>query len=331
MKNHSLKIATLCCVALALGACNKDQSPETKTVVIVGQDKDPIERLSNFRRQIEEVKAHPGIKSEETMSLEEALWDVENTFNLTYTDAEHFYSQITDHEFTLYLPINEHQQVSVYDAVDLYSQMVEQARSAVIGNRSIDREFITLNVTEMEVENGMVRVDFSGKTGERTNYNPPQCHLEGPFGPDDNWLFSAPMGKCDDPDIPSGADLELQEKLFDTLIGILPEASPGYRNIYVNRVMFQFDGTNTLGVYYATDPADFCIPFEKMNDHYQAELRIISQTIPQLYHLVGYHPLSIEIKGDYTEDQTAVTHFNTIVYGIRLQVRIDEFGEVIAL
>ena len=330
MKNHLLKIAALCCVAFVLAACDKDKTTETKTDVIVGQDNDPIEQLRSFRRQIEEVKAHPGAKSTETMSLADALWDVENTFNLTYTDAEHYYSQITDHDFTLYLPVDENQQVTVYDAVGLYSEMVEQARTAVT-NRSGEREFITLNITETEVDNGMVRVDFSGKVGERTNYNPPQCHLEGPFGPDDNWMFAAPLGKCDDPDIPSGADEQLQEKLFDALIGALPEASPGYRDIFVNRVVFQFDGTTYPGIYYSNDLDHLCIPDGYMNDHYQAELRIISQTIPELYHLTGYSPLSIEIKGTEVEGQSAVTHQNTVYYGIRLQVSTDEFGEVIAL
>ncbi len=329
MKNHFLSIATLCCAAFVLGACSKDKAIETNTDVVVVQGNDPIERLRTFRKQMEEVKAHPDAKSEVTLSLEEALWDIENTFNLTYTDAEHYYSQITEHQFSLYLPVDEQEQVSVYDAVSLYSETVEQAREAV-DSRS-NREFITLSISSTEVVNGTVRVDFTGKVGERTAYNPPQCHLDGPFGPDDNWMFAAPLGKCDDPDIPSGADEQLQEKLFDTLIGILPDANPGYRNIYVNRVVFMFDGTNVPGIYYNTDMDHLCITNGFMNDHFHAEYQMIAYTIPELYHLTGYSPLSIEVKGEITDDQNAVTHKNTIYYGQRLQVKTDEFGEVNAL
>lgn len=331
MKNHRFKVAALCCAAFVLASCSKDKTTGMKTDIVVGHNNNPIEQLRTFRKQIAEVKAHPGTKSEVTIPLEEALWDVENTFNLTYTDAEHYFSDLTEHEFTLYLPVDASQQVSLTDAVGLYEQMIEQARAAITENRSGEREFITLNVKQSETEGGVVRIDFSGKTGERTAYNPPQAHLDGPFGPDDNWMFASPMGKCDDPDIPSGADLQLQEKLFDTLIGILPDALPGYRNIYVNRVMFLFDGSNVPGIYYNTDMDHLCINNGFMNDHFHAEYQVIVHTIPEMYHLTGYSPLSIEIIGEITDDQNAVTHKNTVYYGQRLQVRTDEFGEVIAL
>lgn len=321
----------MCCAAMFLRACNKDKVTETNTEVVVTQDKDPIEQLRSFRQLIKEVNAHQEARSNETMSLADALWDVENTFNLTYTDAENYHEGITTHEFSLYLPVDESHEVLVTDAVELYSQAVEQARTVLNNSKSEQGEFITLNITGTEEVNGSIRVDFSGKTGERTTYNPHPYHLEGPFGEEDDWMFASPLGKCNDPDIPSGADLQLQEKLFDTLIGILPDPAPGYRNIYVNRVMVEFDGSNAPGIYYNTDTEHLCIASEDMNNHYQSELRMITRTIPEMYHLNNYHPLSIEIIGDYIENQTAVTHRNIIYYGIRLQVSTDEFGEVTAL
>lgn len=331
MKNHLTLIATLCCAVFVLGACDKEQTAGTNSAVVVTADKNPIEQLKNFRQQVEEIKVHPEAKSNETLSLAETLWDVENTFNLTYTDAENYHEGITTHEFSLYLPVDESHEVLITDAVDLYLQAVEQARTVLNYSKSETKEFITLNIIGSEEVNGTIRVDFSGKTGERTTYNPHPYHLEGPFGEDDDWMFATPLGKCNDPDIPSGADLQLQEKLFDTLIGILPDPAPGYRNIYVNRVMVEFDGSNAPGIYYNTDTDHLCIASEDMNNHYQSELRMITRTIPEMYHLNNYQPISIEIVGDYIQNQTAVTHRNIIYYGIRLQVSTDEFGEVTAL
>ena len=65
-----------------------------------------------------------------------------------------------------------------------------------------------------------------------------------------------------------------------------------------------------------------------MNDYYIGEKRMIIKTIPEIYHLEGYSPISIEINGISIEEFSAVTHYNEIEYGIRTQIRTDEFGEL---
>ena len=327
MKKQLFKAIALCCAAIVLGACNKDNTNANSLGGNTLQEQNPIEQLRKFRKLIVSVQANPDARSTETLPLSEALWDIENHFNLTYTDAEKYYAQIAEHEFTLYLPTNEAQEVLVYDAVDLYSQVVAQARYALASDQFEEKGFISLNIESAEIENGQVRIDFSGKTGERTNYNPPTSYVDGPFDINDNWMFASPMGKCDDPDIPSGADEQLQEKLFDELIEPYTEADLGYRNIYLNRKRFVFDGSNYTGIYYSQDPNHLCIEFHEMNAYYQGEKRVISQVIPEQYHLTGYTPISIEIRG-MAVDGDAVTHHNEIEYGIRMQVNTDEFGEV---
>lgn len=328
MKNKLFKTTALCLVAIVLVACNKDKT----TAVKPNADEnsmfnDPIEQLRTFRKQIESVKAHPNEKSTETITLAEALWDIENHFNLSYSDAEQYYDQINDHEFMLSLPINDNHDVLVYDAVSLYSDVINQAREALASDAFDEKGFISLTVKEATEENNMMHITFSGKTGERSNYNPPTAHVYGPFGEDDNWMFSAPMGKCDDPDIPSGADEQLQEKLYDELIAPLKDDDLSYRNIYIERKCFIFDGTNYSNIYYTTNPDETCIEYLFMNDYYYAEKTIISHTIPEQYHLTGYTPISIEIVGMALEEPLALTHYNEIVYGKRIRVSVNEFGE----
>ena len=330
MKSQLIYAVAGCFLALILPACNKDQRPNQLGGNSNSSLTDPLHELRLFHKQLEEASTHPNTKNGETLSLEQALWDVENHFNLTYTDAEQYHTGMCEHEFDLYLPLHENQEVTMQDAIELYSQAVEQARQTLLQEKSEQREFVTLTIKETNESDGVIQVCFVGKTGVRSNYNPPQYYVAGPFGNDDNWMFAKPLGKCDDPDIPSGADEQLQEKLFDTLIG-LQEASPGYRNIYLNRRTIFFDGSNYPGVYYNDDPEQLCIPYFDMNLLFKGELKLISKRIPEQYQLQGYSPISISINGIHTDDHQAVTHLNEIEYGIRQQVRTDEFGEVVSL
>lgn len=326
MKNKLLKALTLFCAVLALNGCNKDGDNTSQNGEAL-LTHNPIEQLRTFKKQMEVARTNPETKSDETISLNDALWDVENYFNLTYSDAERYYGQMNEHEFTLSVPTDAAQQVLVYDVVSLYDEVVNQAREALVSDEFEDKGFISLTVKEVSTDARGTLITFSGKTGERTTYNPYTPHVNGPFGVDDNWMFAVPLGKCDDPDIPSGADEQLQEQLYIELIEPFTGSDEGFRNIYVDRKRFIFDGSIYAGVYYNTDLNDLCIDHEYMNDHYNAEKRIITQIIPNQYHLYGYAPISIEITGA-SVDEIALTHHNEIEYGIRAEVNIDEFGDI---
>ena len=326
MKPNLLKAAALLSMIAFLGACGKDDNPsEAQTEKL---PRNPIEQLKDFRNHVESAKVQPEMRNTELMPLSDALWDVENLFNLTFTEAEQYCTRTNDHAFSLYLPVAEDDQVTVGDAVTLYAQTVDQARQAVASDVFNEKTFVSLNILQTEKENGTIRVDFSGKTGERGNYNPPVTYVDGPFGEDDNWMFACDMGKCDDPDIPSGADKQLQEKLYIELIEPYIESNPGYRNVYINRKRVVFDGSNYSLIFYRPNAEDLCIDHWDMNAYYSGEKRTILYVIPEQLHLSGYQPISILIDGYNPENTTVITHRNDVEYGLPMQVRIDEFGEV---
>lgn len=323
MKNKLLKATTVFCLFAVLGACNKDKSTGVDQPKPVPAN-DPIEQLRTFRKQLENA----GAKTDETITVSDALWGIENNFNLTYSDAECYYAQTNDHEFTLYLPITSDQQVQVYDVANLYSQVTDLLREALLADEFDDKGVVSLNILEAKEENGMMRIRFSGKTGEKTNYTPPTPHLYGPFGEDDNWMYATPLGKCDDPDIPSGADEQLQERLYIELIEPYIDADPGFRNIYVNRKRIIFNGTNYPKIFYTQNADDRCIDYDHMNYYYLGEKNVIANTIPAQYHLEDYVPISITIRGVTLSNPHAITHHNSVDYGIKAKVSIEEFGEV---
>lgn len=324
MKKSLVKSLVLCCAVVALCACNKDNA--IGTTGDNEQTSHPIEQLRSFHRQIEQVRS--GAKTDEKLSLSEALWDVENHFNLTYSDVESYYDQINGHEFVISLPVDDQQQVLVYDAVALYEEVICQARAAMEADEFSNKGFLSLTVKEINQENRGTAITFSGKTGNRSSHNQVINHVDGPFDDDDNWMFATPLGKCDDPDIPSGADEQFQEHLYAELIEPFIEAGNGYRNIYLNRTAIVYDGSTYSGLYYNPYPEDLCIDHYYMNDYYAGEKQTITRIIPGQYQLNGYSPISIEISGIMTEDGTVATHYHEVEYGIREQVRIDEFGTI---
>ena len=331
MKNNFFKALTLCFASAAMSCivfcgCNKEEAGNSQNGAISPANT-PLERLRSFRKQIEDYKTNPEAKGGEAITLDDALWGIENNFNLTYSDAEPYYSQINEHEFSLSISTDGEQQVLVADAANLYEQVITQARNALMSDEFDNKGFISLTVKEVDCNNRGTVITFSGKTGQRTNYNPPIPHVDGPFGTDDNWMYATPLGKCDDPDIPSGADEQLQEQLYIELVEPYVGSDAQHRNIYLDRKRFVFDGSQFEGLYYSSDGEETCIEHEYMNDYYNAEKRIISQIIPTIYHLNGYTPISIEVTGLILEN-TAFTHRTEVEYGIRTEVSIDEFGEI---
>ena len=325
MKKSPVKTLALLCLVLTIVSCNKETDHQAPNGV--GEvSRNPLEQLRTFKKQMEHVKANPEVKTGETIALEEALWDVENFFNLTYSDAESYYSKINEHELVFSIPVDMQQQVTVHDAVNFYEQVVGQAREALASEAFDNKGFVSLTLKSISTDAKGTIVTFSGRTGGRCNYNLPSAHLEGPFGDEDDWMFAAPLGKCDDPDIPSGADEQMQEQLYANLILPFVRDDDDCRNIYVDRRRFVFDGTTYSGIYYNED-ADLCINHEEMNDYYAAEKRVITQTIPTQYHFSGLSPISIEIKG-IGLDNNALTHRNEIEYGVRMEVSKEEFGEL---
>lgn len=325
MRTCYLKVATFCSVALFLGACSKDTDIQPSREIT--QQRNPIEQLRKFRKQIERSKEHPGMRNQETIPLSEALWGVENNFNVTYSDPEQYYVQTNIHEFTIMVPVGADQKVLFNDVTNLYEQVTEEARQSLESDEFAAKGLVSLQIEQAEVMGEVAQLKFKAITGERCAYSPPTYYVDGPFDTDDNWMDSWPQGKCDDPDIPSGADKELQEKLFDELIGTMPEASPGQRNIFVDRKTFVFDGRDYPGIY-LSDKGSSCIPYYRMNLLYHAEKSIITSTIPEDNHLNGYVPISIVIQCINPESENIITHFNEIVYGRPYRVNIDEFGEV---
>lgn len=241
-----------------------------------------VSRILDFKKKVDERKANPGMKSGETMTLEEAMDNVVDLFNVTYTEPTAYYTATESHQFSINVPLTVDGEVLVDDVVAAYEQAVTEARGAYHASLFANKGYRCLMVTFEMLRENEVRLDFNGSCGERGTTPPtPQPHIDGPFSEGDDWLCGGHyQGKCDDPSIPGNAAEKLTEQLFLKISGELPTVPEGCRMVFLHDTIYTFSGPEYLGIYYTEDLDDTCIGWMYLNDYYAGEINNIYRILP---------------------------------------------------
>ena len=140
-------------VGVMLTSCKKEKetvmSEKVQTEINDPQNDAIVNRILDFKKKVEERKANPGTKSGETMTLEEAMNNVVDLFNATYTEPTAYYRATEHHQFSVNVPLTVDGEVLVDDVVEAYEQAVAEAREvyhssslANKGYRPILRHFL---------------------------------------------------------------------------------------------------------------------------------------------------------------------------------------------
>lgn len=316
---------------LVLGQCKRNHvevNPQVGAVSeSVANDNDAVKRIVKFKDMLSYYKSNPNAKDGNTMSLADAICDLENTFNATYSYSEDMYSESMDHEFTLSLNIDSNGNVLLADLTAFYNLIVSLVRDAYANDGFENKIFISLLADVIDVNDNVATVKIKAKSGERTNYNPPVPHIDGPFRPGDDYHYD--HGTCINPcNSCYGADEMITEKLLELINSCFVEPQDDCRNIYINRKLFYFMGgpTGRPGMFYRTDTTDVCITSAYMNDYWNAEKRAIFVIIPEEEGLGT--PLGVDITGRYSKTPPYITHYTEVEYGDRVEANIDEIGEI---
>lgn len=328
-----LKLTTLLIAAalmLLFGQCKRNHveiNPQIGAIsesVVNGND--AVKRIVKFKDMLSYYKSNPNAKDGNTMSLADAICDLENTFNATYSYSEDMYSESMDHEFILNLNVDSDGNVLLTDLAALYEQIVSSARNAYANDGFENKIFISLLADVIGINNNVAVIKIKAKTGERTNYIPLMPHLEGPFGSGDDYKYD--YGTCDNPDVGYGAAYYIQQALRELIVNDIVEPEDGYRSIYINRYEIVFEGgpDSYRGLFYRTNIHDVCITSDFMNDYWHAEKRAIFVTIPGGSTFTGGQVLGITIEPVTTQDY--ITHRTSVLYADRLEADINDIGEV---
>lgn len=344
MKKPQIAIVLLLLLfAAIITGCNKEQEPQTSNDWYVVQNcleaREAISRIIKFRQQLDSFRVKPSMKTAETVSLDDAAWNIENLFNITYAMPDELFSEMAFFEFSLYLPLDTAGRVALTDLFDVYDQAVSEARMAYANDGFVNKGFAFMLVDIGESHGNTVRLDFKGKSGERTgfpNWDPHDSIMYGgPFDATDYWQYKAPLGKCDDPNSGSGADKELQWRLQQYLATRFEAPAPGYRAVYLNRIVVDFNGrTAPTYAFHRTNTEAECIDFNNMNYYFWREKLYITDVLPNTLNgtVYGYVPTLVTIEGNELSvgengEPACITHCNEVIYTQRVVASVDDVGE----
>jgi len=344
-------IIALAALMVLTASCKKNIVEKTNnenTNPIVQTENSSVAKLLKFKKQVEYYKANPNIKDGETMTVEEAVLNVANLFNATYSEPEEYYTNKIKQEFSITLPIDKNGEILVGDVIAAYESTISNVRSVYNACQFANKGYSGLSVKIGEITSDNVRFDFTGSFGKKVN-EPANGY---PFTND--WYYSEDEygGMCSYPYLPgSGADRELQKAVSNAIISRLPVAPAGYRNIYLDEYTVEVSGNdpNFLGLFYRSgNDIDYCIPadnddmddYNSMNKLYLREcecafdygLNKASQDDPNPVWTRNYfwQATRIEIKGESSTEQQGVAfvpcikHRSTIYYYRNYQVCIAE-------
>lgn len=342
MKKFSLSAIYLMAalaMALAMGSCIKEKDHQIEAQIPKEDNtymQAEINRILDFKKKVEERKSNPGMKSTETVTLDEAMNNIVDLFNVTYTEPMAYYTESERHEFTLSVALTADGKVLLDDVVAAYEQALANAREAYHASTLPDKAYQRLMVTCTPQRDGTVDLMFDGKYGTKTDQpEPPAPHIDGPFSNGDNWMCGGPYtGKCDDPTAPGDAAEKLNEQLFIKISEDYPVAPAGKRTVFIDEFSLEFSGPEYPGVFYTEDLDETCIGWIYMNDYYAGEVNHIYRTVPEnngfsltaLYSFGRYYVISATVS--YQGQNGTVLchrHKTDVLYGRSCYVDEDEF------
>ncbi len=314
--------------AVAVVSCQKEKEPQVEAEVpqADAQMQAEIDRIVGFRKQVDERKANPGTKSAETVTLDEAMNNIVDLFNVTYTEPMAYYTESERHEFTLSVALTADGKVLLDDVVAAYEQALANAREAYHGSNLPDKAYQFLTVTCTPQRDGTAELKFDGQYGSKGNIPPaPTPHCDGPFiyeGYD--WPYRYGLF-CDDMII-EGADKVLKDTIMAKVCAEMPEPPTGYKGFFTLIKGYDFHAPEYIGVFYSTDVEQTCITWQHMNDYLYWEEYNIYNVIPDTLGISleaqnnvvppsRYYVIDVVINGEESSNPSFIRHNTHVKYG----------------
>lgn len=335
MKRLPITLTVLSLAAISLLGVVSCQKEKTEEKPIVQQDPEAqraLERISEFKNKVKDHRNNSLARSSETISLEDALWNIENVFNATFSQPEIACSERAEFEFYLYLPVDVNHEVRMDDLLYLYDEVVDMARTAYINDGFINKVFRFMTVDMDEPCQGSVKLTFKGRTGERNEspwlHGQDTCMYLGPFLYGDNYDYD--YGKCDGTGF-SGADEMLTYHIGQYIASQMTMPPTGIRAIYLNSVELTLHGNDYPNdLFYRTNISATCIDFNNMNLLYGKEKKLITETLPgdPLSIVYGMTPIDFSVLATNSMNPEFIAHDNCVIYTWRVLANLNDIGEI---
>ncbi|HQH14860.1 MAG TPA: hypothetical protein PLH40_06595 [Bacteroidales bacterium] len=316
--------------------------------MMTAEDINVMSKIIAFREKLVYHRDNPYFKSGEVMSAEEARWNIETLFNVTYGFPYEKYGMVIADSAIIYLPVNSSGEVLLDDAISIYEDIIILVSQCYHSSAFEDKGFLLLTVKTGEIVNGQIELVLLAVTGEKSAHDPnPPAQWE-PFEDSANWWYGQNKGKCNWSNPGTDAAKEIQNFL-NTTKPIPPPPPTGYRYVYVTDTIiekfgheYEDENGNHL-IFYIEDENgnfsydDYCLDSEELNFHYFGQREVIYTRIPQeenkpdnwvLFYckLTGKSGTSVP-----NPDYKCLRHFNKLEYAYRYIVPIVDIGEPVEL
>lgn len=271
-------------VTAFLIGCKKEQEAKLSDKGQIEQNDKSAEaaiaRITEFKKQVDVRKAQPGMKSAETVSINEAVADIVELFNAVYAQPENFYVQMVRNSFTINLPLTSEGKVLVDDVVSAYNQAIVQARQAYINDGiNDDKGYVGLTVQLGNITDDTAELVFFSTSGQSGDCATPSNSPNGPF--EESWMYKAPLGQCENPTNQSGADEQIELMIKSICYDWGRDPVTGQLYYYYDDTIVGFEGRyHQDSLFYRSGFADLCIQVDEMNSLFYRTKRFLEYTGP---------------------------------------------------
>jgi len=184
--------------AIVLTNCSKQDQvtpPDSKgnTMLAIPANPGLANRIKEFRQKIDKLRRNPEQKNNETMSIEDARWNIETLINATYGFPDEVYGKTRHDSATLSLQVGIDDMVDVNEVAVTYSACINQVLSFYRNSGFTNKGFLFITLKSSQPENGTVALRLKVFTGELL----PTLPLWTPFSYGENWKYGDLLGKCD--------------------------------------------------------------------------------------------------------------------------------------
>lgn len=341
MKKRSLLFKTLLVAVIVFTtvSCKKEQA-----TIDTSQGEATLARIMNFKQQVDYYKANPAIKDGESVTLDEAIWNIEALFNLTYAYPELSYGRTETADTVLYLPIGSDNTVLLTDLTVFYGQMYEVISDIYHGIELDNKQFVILDVEAGDMLSNQQAIKLHSIQGSVKGIPPypniPQPQMWEPFEDGISWYYGEDVGNNAGINDIDAADT-LSGLLNATLI---PKAPYGFTYIYTRTITKELrDGylheySNNAypdcGPYcefYKENPTeeDKWMNSDMMNFHYFGERHLVKDVLPNYGDtpVPSSHRLcNVYIREWNDRTTNKIYHHTQATYGFR-----DVIGEIIVV
>jgi hypothetical protein len=303
---------------------------EPQYQTMTAEDISVMNKIVAFREKLAYHRDNPDFKSGEVMSAEEAVWNLETLFNVTYGFPDEQYGRTKSDTTVLYIDINSNGDVLLDDVVALYSNIITLVTQYYYNSGYDQKGFLLLHLTQRDFVNGQMEIGLRAVTGEKSEWEP--------FGPLDQWWFGYYKGDCNWDS--SGTDAAQKIQYAINYNKPLVSPPPGYRFVYSPNdtiPVFGHEYTNDVGehlIFYIENPmgtftwAEKCLDPDEMNYHFFGQQEVIYNILPvELNKPANWTFMDCLIEGKQgtnpdENDIPCIHHYNTLTYALRYLVPV---------